>query len=212
MLMTLAACGGGDGVLPNQPPTPQIQDSGNESPAPGETPELSAETTGGSLEVYFTYDKQSGWASNQFALWLEDADGNYVETLYATRYTANGGYKNRPESLSLWVGKSGLADKEKPDVDAVTSATPNPGELVFYKDFADLPGGEYRFVLEGSLRWNNRVVYSGTFNTAEIGGKTAIKADFEHFFEACDNHGELTAESPEIEMLSGVRAYFTPST
>lgn len=47
----------------------------------------------GTLTVTFDFEKQSGYASNQFAVWIEDVDGNLINTLYATRFTATGGYK-----------------------------------------------------------------------------------------------------------------------
>jgi len=40
---------------------------------------------GWDVEVSFTFARQSGAASNQFAVWVEDAQGRYVRTLYATR-------------------------------------------------------------------------------------------------------------------------------
>ncbi|MDR2558809.1 MAG: hypothetical protein LBC86_04595, partial [Oscillospiraceae bacterium] len=33
-----------------------------------------------SIQITFDYEKQSGWASNQFAVWLEDTDGNFIRT------------------------------------------------------------------------------------------------------------------------------------
>jgi hypothetical protein len=37
-------------------------------------------------------------ASNQFAFWIEDMDGYYVDVLYVTRYTSPEGYGQRPNS------------------------------------------------------------------------------------------------------------------
>ena len=52
--------------------------------------------------ISFNYQKQFGFASNQFAVWIEDINGNHVKTLYATFYTAKGGYLDRAESLRMW--------------------------------------------------------------------------------------------------------------
>lgn len=140
----------------------------------------------GTVTVSFDHVKQSGWASNQFAIWIEDANGNYVRTLYATRFTANGGYKNRPESLSEWVTRSNLAEKEKAQTDAITSATPSSGRLSYVWDLTDVNGetvaaGEYRFFAEGNLRWSNRVLYSGVI---KIGGEAATSEAIAEYFYA----------------------------
>jgi len=104
----------------------------------------------GTLTVTFDYEKQSGYASNQFAVWIEDMDGNYIQTLYATKFTANGGYKNRPDSISTWVAKSDLANMTKSEVDAIAGATPKSGPLSYAWDMTAANGdvvqpGEYKF-------------------------------------------------------------------
>ncbi len=72
----------------------------------------------------------------QVAIWLEDADGNYIKTLYVTERASHkswimGPKEGRPESLPVWYH----ASKFQPDknatpaleLDAVTSATPKGG-------------------------------------------------------------------------------------
>lgn len=61
--------------------------------------------TSGKVEIKFNYEKRAGIASNQFAVWIEDEDGNFIKTLYVTRFTGNGGYKKRPDALPLWSKK-----------------------------------------------------------------------------------------------------------
>ena len=92
---------------------------------PGVVPSGQAAVT-----VTFDFQKQSGNVSNQFAVWIEDADGNYIKTLYATRFTAIGGYKNRPDAIPVWMEKSGLTDMS--GVDAITGATPPSGALKYF--------------------------------------------------------------------------------
>ena len=101
-LVLLSACSGDD--RQSEPPVPEP----------------------GVLTVTFDYEKQSGHASNQFAVWIEDMEGSLIKTLYATKFTAGGGYKNRPDSISLWVEKSGLASMPKAELDAVTGSPPCP--------------------------------------------------------------------------------------
>lgn len=122
----------------------------------------------GILEISFEYTQQKTIASNQFALWIEDSQGSLVKTLYVTRFTGQGGYKRRPESLPEWVKKADPSSWPKELIDAVATATPKSGLQVYTWDGRDEAGnlvapGEYRFVLEANLLWSNRALYKGTF-------------------------------------------------
>ena len=72
----------------------------------------------------------------QFAIWLEDSEGNYIKTLYVTERASHKSWimspkEGRPESLPVWYNASNFAPSKKaaPDLklDAVTSATPKGG-------------------------------------------------------------------------------------
>ena len=170
-------------------------------------------TVSGEVVITFEYAKQSGSASNQFAVWVEDVDGNLIKTLYATGYTANGGYKNRPDSIPLWVEKSSLPNMQKNEVDAITSATPKAGKLSYTWDLSNLdgvtiPAGKYMFFVEGTLRWKNFVLYSGAINISDVPDTVQAKAEF--FYESSDRYAALTADSPENNMISDVAASFMP--
>jgi len=115
-------------------------------------------------EITFSYTKLSGSASNQFAVWIENTKGQYIKTLYATRYTANGGWSRRPSSIPMWVKQSGLSNMTSAQVDAVSGATPRTGTLTYTWDGTDsrgavVPAGDYIIILEGTLRWENQVYY-----------------------------------------------------
>jgi hypothetical protein len=130
------------------------------------------------VEVSFTYTKQSGSGSNQFAVWIEDAQGRYIKTLYATRFTAAGGWAKREFSLPQWVKQSNLAGMSKPQVDAVTGPTPKGGSLQYIWDGTDstgkaVPAGEYRVIVEASLRNENAVIYTAAIKLGERGRVTA---------------------------------------
>lgn len=168
----------------------------------------------GKLTITFDYEKQSGYASNQFAVWIEDIDGNYINTLYATKYTANGGYKNRPDAIALWVEKSGLDSMQKSEVDAIAGATPKTGPISYSWDLTDTNGntvsyGEYKFFVEGSLRWKNRVIYSGVITIGDE--PITIQADVEFIYEESDNQAALTNDSSENAMIGAVTASLTPA-
>ena len=73
----------------------------------------------------------------QFAVWIEDAEGNYIETLYVTKKAATEGWifnggNRRKEALPYWAHRRGtlysdgimLPTKDNPLPDTLTSATP----------------------------------------------------------------------------------------
>ncbi len=126
-----------------------------------------AQESQGVLEISFDYKRQGGTGSNQFAVWIEDASGNVVKTLYATRFTAQGGWKKRAESIPQWVAKSGIKNMKKDEYDVLTGSTPRAGNLKYTWDGTNQAGqpaapGVYTVCVEGSLRFANRVLYTGT--------------------------------------------------
>jgi hypothetical protein len=115
-------------------------------------------------ELTFVFTRQSGHATNQFAVWIEDAQGRYIKTLYAASFTAHGGWSRRPTSIPIWVKQSGAANLTKTQVDAISGATPKTGTLTYTWDGTDsrgvsVPNGNYTLFLEGTLRWENQVLY-----------------------------------------------------
>lgn len=147
----------------------------------------------GILEISFDFTRQQTIASNQYAVWIEDSEGNLVQTLYVTAFTGKGGYLRRPDCLPLWVQKA--RPQEFPNIDTVTSATPRSGPQVYTWDGRDAKGnfvlpGTYRFVIEATLYWSNRVVFSGTFT---YGGKSidSIPVTAE-YFGGRENEGMIT--------------------
>lgn len=117
------------------------------------------------VELAFDYARQGGMATNQIAAWITDRDGKVVKTLFATDFTAGrGGWKYRKDALAQWVADANVAKMEKAKVDAVSHATPKSGRIR-YAWYCDddagrlVPPGAYTVNLEGSLRWENRVLY-----------------------------------------------------
>jgi len=149
-------------------------------------------------EISFTFNRQSGSSSNQYAVWVEDSSGNFVKTLYATKYTANGGWERRPQSIPLWVSRSGLSTMAKKDIDAFSGATPRTGAQSYRWDGTDkngnpLPSGEYRIFLEATLRGDNRVLYSASIT---LGNSQGIPTET---FVAAGYFGSSTSERGMIE-------------
>ena len=117
------------------------------------------------LEISFKFQR-GGIASSQYAIWIEDEAGRLVRTLYATSFTAKGGYEYRKEALPVWVGKAKPQAMSSIQVDAITGATPQNGLLTYQWDGTDhqgnhVPAGKYTFFVEGTLYWESRVIYSG---------------------------------------------------
>jgi len=116
------------------------------------------------LELTFLFTRQRGHATNQFAVWIEDANGQHVKTIYATRFTANGGWRRRSDSIPNWVKQSDISNMTRIQTDAVSGATPRTGTQNFIWDGTNsrgitVPAGDYTLFLEGTLRWENQVIY-----------------------------------------------------
>jgi hypothetical protein len=223
IILSMSACSdseqNGTTTPPTSSPSPQAEapptSLSTSSPQILEKDEPDAtdlpDTVAGEVIISFDYKKQSGSASNQFAVWVEDTDGNYIQTLYATRWTAAGGYKNRPDSIALWVKKSALPSMTSSEVDAISGATPRAGEFSCVWDLTDAMGnivlpGEYKFFVEGTLRWKNYVLYSGRISVGDT--STTVVADAEFVYEASDRYAALTSESSENAMIGAVTANY----
>ena len=72
-----------------------------------------------------------------------------------------------------------------------------------------VPHGDYKFFVEGTLRWKNYVLYSGIIT---LGDKpVTVQADVEFKYETSDRQAALTSDSPENSMISNVIASFLPN-
>jgi hypothetical protein len=147
------------------------------------------------VEISFVYQRQKGMGSNQFAIWIEDPFDKYIKTLYATRFTAKGGWQIRPQALPGWVKASQPLNIPSSEIDAITGATPSAGNLTYVWDCKDNPGdmvsaGEYKYLVEVTLRMDNKVLYSGTI---KIGGQAQqSKATSEFFGDSEEERGMIT--------------------
>lgn len=158
----------------------------------------------GILEISFDFTRQRTIASNQYAVWIEDAEGNMVKTLYVTAFTGRGGYLRRPDCLPTWVKKANPASLAPEEIDAISSATPKSGQQTYTWDGKDEEGnyvslGEYRFFIEATLYWSNRVVFTGTF---VYGGESIedIPVTVERF-GGKENEGMITNVKAEYKAL-----------
>ncbi|MDT3427731.1 hypothetical protein J2Z22_003307 [Paenibacillus forsythiae] len=216
LLVPLATACGGGGQTPGSQAAASLP-GGAAGPSPAASPggSFAAGEQGASarptqpgeasrtLEISFPFVRQDGIATNQFAVWVEDGSGRFVRTLYATRFIASGGYKLRPEAIPTWVEHSGLAQASPEEADAVSGATLSSGQLKFAWDCKDgqgspVPKGNYRFYVEGTTRWENRILYEGTIEVGKE--RTTVEAAVKY----------TTEEAAQSGMIGQVTAVYTP--
>lgn len=145
------------------------------------------------LEISFSYNKQQGPGSNQYAVWVEDEAGAVVKTLFVTEFTSKGrsrggqpaqrGYTFRPTCMPSWVKAVKAETLTDAQMDAFTGATPAASGLqTFTWDFTDqegmaVPAGTYTVYLQATYYNEGIVTYSGTFSNKDT-GPLALKEEF----------------------------------
>ena len=104
-------------------------------------------------EITVSVEAGENWKSKytpQFAVWLEDTEGNYIRTLYVTECASKKNWifapkAGRPQSLPVWYhaskqdprkGKEAKKANEHLGLDAVTNATPK-GSMTFRQEIED---------------------------------------------------------------------------
>lgn len=112
------------------------------------------------------------------AVWVEDLEGNYIETLYVTQYVAKGHYAfgelspgrwsnqsgeaRRPATLPYWAHKRGvkasdglfIPSPENPLPDVLTSATPK-GNFRLNTALSESQTRKFRILLEINQPWDS---------------------------------------------------------
>ena len=131
---------------------------------------ISCKQKEGILEVSVDYQQKIKWASDQFAVWIEDEAGNYINTLFVTKFaTTELSLNERPDCVPVWVSKAQAKKMTVEELDAVTMATPNTGIITHVWDMKDKQGnkvkpGTYVFILEATLDGNSRVIFKNSIN------------------------------------------------
>ena len=153
------------------------------------------DTTGERLDISFKF-RRGGIASSQYAIWIEDETGRLVRTLYATSFTAKGGYEYRKDAVPVWVSKAKPQTLSSAQIDAITGATPQNGVLTYQWDGTDDNGnrvspGKYIFFIEGTLYWESRVIYTGEL---DWGGseQSSIPVKTQYFTPSKTNENMIT--------------------
>ena len=158
----------------------------------------------GKLDITISYVRQSGSGSNQYAVWVENAAGEIVKTLYVTKYTAEGGYVPRPACIPMWVGKAKPATMTKQQIDAFSGATPQSGDHVYSWDLTDSNGnavkaGKYTYFVEANLYGDSMVLFKGEIDVS-ANKQFSIKLTPQYNSESTRNK----------EIITSVNASYSP--
>ncbi|MBP3039159.1 DUF2271 domain-containing protein [Bacillaceae bacterium Marseille-Q3522] len=165
---------------PNSSSASNTASSGTATPVAPSNPEV---TTPGLVDIHYQLYHLDRLASNQIAIWIEDSNRNYIKTLRASSFTANGGYRMRPESLPEWREAADWEHSSADQVQMVSLPEQESGMHVAYWDCTDDSGqpvqpGTYVYKIEGNIRWENRVIYSGEITVGSEANRTDAQAQF----------------------------------
>ncbi len=158
----------------------------------------------------------------QIAAWVEDEEGRFLGTLYATERGARGTWimapdGGRPEALPVWKARSGGAD-------AISSATAK-GALAHGSSLAaGLPAGTYTVMLEinrsfdyndaypKSLGVNGQpsLVYEAVLRTGGVGNEATFQPIGTGSVDGTDGdvHPGLDGISTALELFSSIRVSY----
>ena len=156
------------------------------------------------VQINFDYTKREGFSSNQIAIWLEDANGNYIKTIYITDFTGRReGWKKRNQSLSNWQKKANAIKMSQAEIDAVSKATPKQGNVNIIWDCKDNNGklvkdGNYKIVVEATIYQDNNVLYTAEIN---IGDKANSQIAVPKYSKA---------GAKDIDIIKNVKVSFNP--
>jgi len=133
-----------------------------------------------------------------FAFWIEDLDGNYIETLYVTQYFATGvfghgesekgkwkseaGEVRRPATLPYWSHKRNIKASDglyapSPDTavpDALTGATPK-GNFTLKTGTKQTGKEKYRILFEVNQPWDSNDFWTNDKYPEDLDYKTSLQ-------------------------------------
>jgi len=146
-----------------------------QSGAPEENTTIVTNPKGKGPEIVVDLKKGESFYYPLFAIWLEDADGKYIQTLYVAKAVGTGLFKyarqegnkwiseekRAPQTLPYWAHKRGIKatdglfvpDAKTPVPDAYTGATPITSFVLTSRADGPLPS-RFRVVLEINQNWD----------------------------------------------------------
>ena len=124
----------------------------------------------------------------QIAIWIEDPNGQYLDTLYVTEkfakqtWTSKNDVTVRPESLPYWMHKRAAAGQQPPTrnaplPDAVTGASPKTGMILHTKAVTNLSDIVVLIELNSSYDENDafpKKAKKGAANYNAVSGQPAV--------------------------------------
>jgi hypothetical protein len=161
-----------------------------------ETISTSPKTINTNLEFEITAGKSHNYPS--FAIWIEDLDGNYIETLYVTEYFAKGvfghgelepgkwknesGEARRPATLPYWSHKRNQKANDglyapAPETavpDALTGATPK-GNFVLETGTKMSNDKSYRVLFEVNQPWDSNEYWTNNKFPDDMDYKSSLQ-------------------------------------
>lgn len=151
--------------------------------------EFTPEKVQTAFEMEFEKGKKHNHPS--FAIWIEDLEGNYIETLYVTKYVATGifrysdsepgkwknepGFVRRPATLPYWAHKRNIIapdglyipSPETPVSDAITGATPK-GNFKMNTGTSVSSTNKFRVLVEINQAWDSNKFWTNNKYPEEI--------------------------------------------
>lgn len=163
---------------PMSAPTAAAPSPAAPSPAAPTSPALpgSSESSSGAplglLRIDFDFERQPRAASNQFVIWIETSDGDYVRTIFVTSWIGHGGWRRRPMSMPVWRDASNWANATQAQIEDAARPAPSTGHHTLYWDGLDrsgvpVPAGNYVVRVEGNLYWEQMVTFEAPITVGE---------------------------------------------
>lgn len=139
----------------------------------------------GKIKIELNFLKGTSHNHPTFAIWIEDSQGTYIETIFVTEYISSGIYgyadagdgswKNekgealRPAALPYWSHKRNVVSRdslliptpENPVTDAISSATPKGSFVLRTSTSANLPES-FNILLEINQTWDWNEYWTNT--------------------------------------------------
>lgn len=128
------------------------------------TPAPPAAETAGTIQVTFLFMPPTTIdPTYHTAMWLEDADGKLVKTLYVSQELSSVEYK-MGNVCPDWVKLAKWDERPTAEIDAVTAPTPNVGSEARTFDLAEygVPPGVYTFKFQMHVLEEHNVLFRGT--------------------------------------------------
>jgi hypothetical protein len=136
---------------------------------------FSSNEEGKGPEIIIDFNKGESFYYPLFAVWIEDMDGKYIQTLYVAKAVATGIFeyakqennkwitaeKRAPQTLPYWAHKRGVVaadglympDSKTAIPDAYTGATPKTSFVLTSRADNTLPG-KFKIMLEINQNWD----------------------------------------------------------